>query len=122
MKFVLDTLFVLIAMRLVALAFRPVVHARAAKAVLDQKQATRPDIVVTKVAKRHHSRLKDSDSARNVFRGVPGNGAIIGLSERTWPKGANRCEKHWLSASMEEHLHSGLSFTIRPAMMSRTGP
>jgi RsiW-degrading membrane proteinase PrsW (M82 family) len=58
MRFVLETLFVLIAVRLVALAFRPVVHARAAKAMSDQKQATRPDIVVTKVAKRHHSRLK----------------------------------------------------------------
>jgi len=58
MKFVLETLFVLIALRLVALAFRPIVQARAAKAISDQKQATKPDIVVTKVAKRHHSRLK----------------------------------------------------------------
>src|SRR5437762_12440345 len=58
MKFVLETLFVLIALRLVGLAFRPIVHARAAKASPDQKQAIKPNIAVTKVAKRHHSRLK----------------------------------------------------------------
>jgi RsiW-degrading membrane proteinase PrsW (M82 family) len=58
MKFVLEAFCVLIALRLVALALRPVVHARAAKAIPDEKQATKPDIAVTKVAKRHHSRLK----------------------------------------------------------------
>jgi RsiW-degrading membrane proteinase PrsW (M82 family) len=58
MRFALETLCVLIALRLVALALRPIIHARAAKAIPDEKQATKPDITVTRVAKRHHSRLK----------------------------------------------------------------